>query len=38
MKKWMGLIAIVIIAFSMMLIGCTPSKSSQTSEIRRKKG
>ena len=32
MKKWIGLIAFVIIAFSMMLTGCTPSKSSQTSD------
>ena len=38
MKKWIGLIAIVIIAFSMMLTGCTPSKSSQTSDkMKRKK-
>ena len=35
MKKWIGLIAIVIIAFSMMLTGCTPSKSSQTSDKRK---
>ena len=36
MKKWIGLIAIVIIAFSMMLTGCTPSKSSQTSDKMKK--
>ena len=35
MKKWIGLIAIVIIAFSMMLTGCTPSKSSQNSDKRK---
>ena len=32
LKKWMGLIAFVILAFSMILTGCTPSKSSQTSD------
>ena len=32
MKKWIGLIAFVILAFSMMLTGCTPSNSSQTSD------
>ena len=37
MKKWIGLIVFVIIAFSMILTGCTPTKSSQTSDNKRKK-
>src|SRR3954453_4302023 len=31
MKKWFGFIALVIFAFSILLTGCTPSSSSQTS-------
>ena len=31
MKKWIALIALVIFAFSILLTGCTPSNSSQTS-------
>ena len=32
MKKWFGFIALVIFAFSILLTGCTPSNSSQTSD------
>ena len=31
-KKWIGFIALVIFAFSILLAGCTPSNSSQTSD------
>ena len=32
MKKWIGLIVFVIFAFSIILTGCTPTNSSQTSD------
>ena len=37
MKKWIGLIALVIFAFSILLAGCTPSNSSQTSDKSEEK-
>lgn len=37
MKKWVGLIALVIFSFSTILVGCTSSKSDQSNEKDVKK-